>query len=151
MPAFYVNGNAGFEFGYSLAINSCNCPLSETENHFQWVTNWTKIYGNHTIGWGADIRRAQQQRIPSDSHRSGEITFDPSTTGSYDADLAGQATGQTTGAGMASLMLGDPYAFARYFTGAGLHPGLAADPHVLLWPGHLARNARANADLWPPL
>jgi hypothetical protein len=124
MPAFYVNGNAGFEFGYSLGINSCNCPLSETENHFQWVTNWTKIYGNHTIEWGADLRRAQQQRIPSDSHRSGEITFEPSTTGSYEADLAGQVTGQTTGAGMAALLLGDPYSFARYFTGVGLHPGL---------------------------
>ena len=94
MPAFYVNGNAGFEFGYSLAINSCNCPLSETENHFQWVTNWTKIYGNHTIGWGADLRRAQQQRIPSDSHRSGEITFEPSTTGSYEADLAVRPPGR---------------------------------------------------------
>jgi hypothetical protein len=124
MPAFYVNGNGGFNFGYSLAINACNCPLSETENHFQWVTNWTKITGNHTIGWGADLRRAQQQRIPSDSHRSGEITFDPSTTGSFEADLAGQATGQTTGAGMASFLLGAPDAFARYFTGVGLHPGL---------------------------
>jgi hypothetical protein len=124
MPAFYVNGNGGFNFGYSLAINQCNCPLAETENHFQWVTNWTKIAGNHTIGWGADLRRAQQQRIPSDSHRSGEITFDPSTTGSFEADLAGQSTGQTTGAGMASLLLGVPEAFARYFTGSGLHPGL---------------------------
>jgi hypothetical protein len=124
MPAFYVNGNGGFNFGYSLAINQCNCPLAETENHFQWVTNWTKTAGNHTIGWGADLRRAQQQRIPSDSHRSGEITFDPSTTGSFEADLAGQNTGQTTGAGMASLLLGAPDAFSRYFTGSGLHPGL---------------------------
>jgi hypothetical protein len=124
MPAFYVNGNGAFEFGYSLPINSCNCPLSETENHFQWVNNWTKILGTHTIGWGADIRRAQQTRIPSDSHRSGEITFDPATTGNYDADLAGQNSGLTTGAGIASLILGVPESFARYFTGAGLRPGL---------------------------
>ena len=124
MPAFYVNGNGAFEFGYSLPINSCNCPLSETENHFQWVNNWTKILGTHTIGWGADIRRAQQTRIPSDSHRSGEITFDPATTGNFDADLAGQNSGLTTGAGIASLMLGVPESFARYFTGAGLRPGL---------------------------
>ncbi len=124
MPAFYVNGNAGFEFGYSLAINSCNCPLSETENHFQWVTDWTKTYRTHTFGWGADLRRAQQQRIPSDSHRSGELNFNPSTTGDYDADLAGQSTGQTTGAGIASLLFGAPASFSRYFTGANLHPGL---------------------------
>ena len=124
MPAFYINGNGGFEFGYSLPINACNCPLAETENQFQWVTDWTKTHGTHTFGWGADIRRAQQQRIPSDSHRSGEITFNPSTTGSFEADLAGQSTGQTTGSGMASLIYGAPSGFARYFTGADLHPGL---------------------------
>ena len=124
MPAFYVNGNGSFEFGYSLNINSCNCPLSETENHFQWVNNWTKIVGTHTIGWGADLRRAQQTRIPSDSHRSGEIDFDPATTGDYDADLAGESAGLTTGAGIASLIYGVPDSFARYFTGPGLKPGL---------------------------
>ncbi len=75
LPAFYVNGDGGFNFGYALGVNACNCPLKETENHFQWVNNWTKIAGNHTMKFGVDIRRAQQQRIPSDSHRPGEITF----------------------------------------------------------------------------
>ena len=85
MPAFYVNGNGGFDFGYALGVNQCNCPLKETENHFQWVNNWTKQLGNHSIKFGADIRRAQQQRIPSDSHRSGEISFNDSTTGNAEA------------------------------------------------------------------
>ena len=67
LPAFYINGNGGFNFGYALGVNQCNCPLKETENQFQWVDNWTKITGDHTIKFGADIRRAQQQRIPSDS------------------------------------------------------------------------------------
>ncbi len=124
MPAFYVNGDGGFQLGYSLGINQCNCPLAETENQFQWVTDWAKTYRTHTFGWGADIRRAQQTRIPSDSHRSGEMNFNPSTTGDYDADLAGQNTGQTTGAGIASLLFGAPASFSRYFTGSGLHPGL---------------------------
>jgi hypothetical protein len=123
MPAFYVNGNGGFNFGYALGINQCNCPLKQTENHFQWVNNWTKIHGNHTIGWGADFRRAQQQRVPSDSHRSGEINFDDPVTGSADVD--GIAGGQaTTGAGLAGFLLGQPSSFARYFTGIGFHPGL---------------------------
>jgi len=121
MPAFYVQGNGGFNFGYALGVNQCNCPLKETENHFQWVNNWTKTKGNHTIGWGADIRRAQQQRIPSDSHRSGEITFSDGVTGSADVDGVG---GGTTGAALASFLLGDPSNFARYFTGSGFHPGL---------------------------
>ena len=121
MPAFYVNGNGTFNFGYALNVNQCNCPLKETENHFQWVNNWTKTRGNHTFGWGADIRRAQQQRIPSDSHRSGEVTFSNGVTGSPAVDAA---TGASTGAGLASLLLGLPSNFARYFTGEGLHAGL---------------------------
>ena len=123
MPAFYINGNGGFNFGYALGVNQCNCPLKETENHFQWVNNWTKTRGNHNFGWGADIRRAQQQRIPSDSHRSGELTFGDGVTGSSDID---QLTGGsvTTGAALASFLLGDPGGFARYFTGIGFHPGL---------------------------
>ncbi len=123
MPAFYVGGNGGFNFGYALGVNQCNCPLKQTENHFQWVNNWTMTRGNHTVQWGADIRRAQQQRIPSDSHRSGEINFADSVTGRSDID---QLTGGsvTTGAGLASFLLGYPASFARYFTGLNYHPGL---------------------------
>ena len=123
MPAFYINGNGGFDFGYALGINQCNCPLKETENQFQWVSNWTKQLGNHSIKWGADIRRAQQQRIPSDSHRSGEISFNDSTTGNSEADTlaGGQAS---TGSALASFLLGSPSSFARYFTGSGFQPGL---------------------------
>ena len=121
MPAFYVNGDGGFDFGYALGVNQCNCPLKETENHFQWVNNWTKTRGNHTFGWGADIRRAQQQRVPSDSHRSGEITFSNGVTGDADVDALNAGT---TGSALAAFLLGDPSNFARYFTGAGLEPGL---------------------------
>src|SRR5206468_8623252 len=103
MPAFYINGNGGFSFGYSLGVNQCNCPLKETENHFQFVNNWTKTRGNHTFAWGADIRRAQQQRIPSDAHRSGEVSFSDGVTGSPAVDAA---TGGPTGAALASFLLG---------------------------------------------
>jgi outer membrane receptor protein involved in Fe transport len=124
MPAFYINGNGGFQFGYSLNINQCNCPLKETENHFQLVNNWTKTWGNHTFGWGVDFRRLQQQRIPSDNHRAGEITFIDSGTGSADVDNIGVASGATTGLGLASFLLGVPNQFVRYFTGGGYHAGL---------------------------
>ncbi len=123
LPAFYINGNGGFNFGYSLGVNQCNCPLKETENHFQWVNNWTKQFGNHSIKFGVDARRAQQQRIPSDSHRSGEISFNDSTTGNSAVDTI--AGGQVaTGAALASYLLGEPSYFARYFTGIGYYPGL---------------------------
>jgi hypothetical protein len=123
MPAFYINGDGGFDFGYALGVNACNCPLKETENQFDWITNWTKEHGNHTIKWGAEIPRDQQQRIPSDEHRSGEITFTDSVTGNATVD--GLANGNaTTGAALASFLLGQPSAFGRYFTGIGLYPGL---------------------------
>jgi hypothetical protein len=123
MPAFYVNGNGGFNFGYSLNVNQCNCPLKETENHFQWVNNWTKTISNHSVKFGVDVRRAQQQRIPSDSHRSGEITFNDSSTG--DPALDQLAAGQvSTGAALGSYLIGLPSSFGRYYTGSNYYPGL---------------------------
>jgi hypothetical protein len=123
MPAFTINGDGNFDFGYSLGVNQCNCPLRETENHFQWVNNWTKIVGNHSIKFGADIRRAQQQRIPSDSHRSGELAFNSSATGNADLDtFAGGLA--STGLGLGSFLIGDVSTFGRYFTGSDYYPGL---------------------------
>ncbi len=123
MPAFYINGNGGFNFGYALNVNQCNCPLKETENQFQWVNNWTKILNNHTLKFGVDVRRGQQQRIPSDSHRSGEITFNSSTTGDPTLDtLAGGVV--STGAALGSYLIGLPGTFSRYFTGSNYYPGL---------------------------
>lgn len=123
MPAFYVQGDGGFNFGYALGVNDCNCPLKETENHFQWVNNWTKISGDHTFKFGADFRRAQQQRIPSDAHRSGEITFAQSTTGDVGVDQLASGIA-STGSGLASYLLGFPTSFSRYFTGSDYYPGL---------------------------
>jgi hypothetical protein len=123
MPAFYVNGNGGFDLGYSLGVNGCNCPLDETENQFQWVSNWTKQAGNHTIEWGADVRRAQQKRIDSSTHRAGEVTFSDSTTGNVDIDTLANGNA-TTGAGVASFLLGYPASFVQQNTGPGLYPAL---------------------------
>jgi hypothetical protein len=123
MPAFTINGNGGFKFGYSLGVNGCNCPLGETENHFQWVSNWTKQTGNHTIKWGADARRAQQRRNDSDGHRSGELTFVPSTTGNLDVDTAA-AGNATSGSGLASYLLGQPNYFQEQITGIGFYPAI---------------------------
>jgi hypothetical protein len=104
MPAFTLNGFGGFSFGYSLPINQCNCPLNEQENQFQWVTNWTHIRGNHTIKFGADFRHAQNLRVPSDSHRAGQLAFDVTQT-------AGPNGG---GLSLASFLLGDVSNMQRY-------------------------------------
>ena len=104
MPAFSLNGTGGFSFGYSLGINQCNCPLNEQENEFQWVGNMTRMFGNHSVKLGVDVRFQQNLRVPSDTHRSGQLTFDPTTT-------EGPNGG---GLSLASFLLGDVQSFGRY-------------------------------------
>ncbi len=109
MPAFNINGYGSggsipFRFGYSLGVNGCNCPLIQDEDQYQFVNNWTKIQGNHTFKFGADIRRAHNLRVPSDRHRSGELQFDAART-------QGPTGG---GSGLATFLLGDVSRFERY-------------------------------------
>ena len=111
MPAFLLNGygpggNTGnqFNFGYALQFARCNCPLRQNESQFQFVNNWTKLQGNHTIKFGADIRHAMNLRIPSDRHRAGELQFNAART-------QGPSGG---GSALASFLLGDVSVFERY-------------------------------------
>jgi len=108
MPGFWANGYGSggaipFRFGYALGVNGCNCPLIQDEKQVQFVNNWTKIQGNHTIKFGADIRRAFNLRVPSDRHRSGELNFDVART-----------QGPSGGSGLATFLLGDVSRFERY-------------------------------------
>ena len=105
--AGFVNGPVGgFNFGSGLGVNRCNCPLDQEETQFQFVTNTTKFYGNHTFKFGIDIRRAYNLRIPSDRHRSGELTFHENRT-------RGPAGG---GLGLATFLLGDVTRFTRFIS-----------------------------------
>src|SRR3989475_7144397 len=104
MPYFHVTttGLPDFNFGYSLGANQCNCPLLESEHQYQFVNNWTKIHGNHTIKFGADIRYAYNLRVPSDVHRAGELNFTQDQT---------QGPGGAGGSGLATFLLGDVSTF----------------------------------------
>jgi hypothetical protein len=105
MPYFALtNGPGTFDWGYSLGANQCNCPLNEQEQQFQFVNNWTNIRGNHTIKFGSDLRYAMNLRVPSDSHRAGELYFNNSfTEGPNGAGLA-----------LATYLLGAVTSFNRY-------------------------------------
>ncbi len=109
MPYFKVDGDGGFSLGYSLGANQCNCPLAQREQQYQFVGNVTKIVGNHSIKMGGDIRRALNLRVPSDSHRSGELTFNNGNTGVVDANGSVQQ-----GLGLATFLLGNTTGFSRY-------------------------------------
>jgi hypothetical protein len=104
LPAFTLNGTGGTSWGYSLGVNACNCPLNEQEQEFQWVDNVTHTFGDHSLKFGGDLRFAENLRVPSDSHRSGQLTFDPTTT-------EGPTGG---GLSLASYLLGDVQTFTRY-------------------------------------
>jgi len=112
LPGFFINepgGTGNIQLGYALGINGCNCPLTETERQYQFIDNVSKIMGNHTLKFGADIRYALNLRVPSDAHRAGELSFDPGLTGFVDAN-----GGNTGGSGLATFLLGDVTYFKRY-------------------------------------
>lgn len=111
MPYFNIpTPNDSMQLGYALGVNQCNCPLTETERQFQFVDNATKTIGKHSIKFGADIRFAQNLRVPSDSHRAGELTFNGGVTGNVPAG----GSNQTPGIGLATFLVGDVTNFNRY-------------------------------------
>ncbi len=105
LPALYMRGGAAdMNFGSGLGVNRCNCPLAEHEKQAQIVSNLTRLAGNHTIKFGIDIRRAYNLRVPSDSHRAGELYFNEQGT-------AGPTGG---GLGLATFLLGNTSSMNRY-------------------------------------
>jgi hypothetical protein len=95
---------AGSQYGAGLNVNRCNCPLTEREDQFQVVNNWTKVIGTHSIKFGVDLRYARNLRIPSDNDRTGINNFGPGPT----------SNGSSGGLGFATYVLGDVTAFNRY-------------------------------------
>jgi hypothetical protein len=91
-------------FGDGLNIGRCNCPLTESEQQFQFVNNWTRTQGNHTIKFGADVRYAMNLRVPSDASRTGLLNFDSGDT----------SNGGAGGLALATLLLGDVTSFQRF-------------------------------------
>ncbi len=91
-------------FGDGLGVARCNCPLIESEQQFQWVANMTKMKGNHQFKFGADVRYAQNLRVPSDSNRTGVYAFSSGATGN-----AGSG-----GLDLATFLLGDVTNLSRY-------------------------------------
>jgi outer membrane receptor protein involved in Fe transport len=96
--------NVGPQYGSGLNVNRFNCPLSQKEDQYQIVNNWTKILGNHAIKFGADLRYARNLRVPSDVNRAGQLNFGTGPT-------ANQGVG---GLGFATFLLGDVSTFGRY-------------------------------------
>jgi outer membrane receptor protein involved in Fe transport len=110
MPGIFINGDGGFNFGYSLGTNQCNCPLDQKEQQFQWISNTTWIKGAHTFKFGGDLRYAKNLRVPSDAHRAGELSFSPQFTGT----VAAPGASAQQGVGLATFLMGQATGFRRF-------------------------------------
>ncbi len=114
-PGFFIGqvpgGSGGTQgspvFGDGLNVNRCNCPLTEREDQFQVVNNWTKIVGNHSFKAGADLRYGRNLRVPSDNDRDGLLNFNANATSNQGLKTQG-------GLGWATYMLGDVTSYNRY-------------------------------------
>jgi hypothetical protein len=96
----------GPQYGSGLNVNRCNCPLSQREDQYQVVNNWTKILGNHSMKFGADLRYARNLRVPSDVNRAGQFNFGIGPTQN--------PSDQSGGLGFATYVLGDVTNYQRY-------------------------------------
>ncbi|GAC1428323.1 MAG: hypothetical protein NVS1B11_07890 [Terriglobales bacterium] len=113
LPSFFMDGTLS-DFGDGLNVGRCNCPLTESEQQFQFVNNWTKIAGNHQYKFGGDIRYAENLRIPSDANRAGELHF--SHLGTSGGLNPGAGTG---GLDLATFLYGNVTTFHRYVNAPG--------------------------------
>jgi outer membrane receptor protein involved in Fe transport len=102
-----VNNQAtGPQYGAGLNVDRCNCPLTEREDQYQLVNNWTRVIGNHSVKFGADLRYARNLRVPSDNDRTGLLLFGTGPTSN--------GNNGTTGLGFASFVTGNVTQFQRY-------------------------------------
>ena len=97
-PDYVPTDGSVSSFG-AVGTSVCNCPLRENEKVFQIANNWTKIFGNHEVRFGADLRYALNTRNASNANRSGHLVFN-NTTGA--------------GSGLGAILEGQIANFQRY-------------------------------------
>ncbi len=118
-PSFFLNSlpsGAQPQYGDGLGISRCNCPLTEREDQFQIVNNWTKTFGNHSVKVGADLRYGRNLRVPSDNNRTGILNFSQAPTSFQGVPSSGNPdiTNYQGGLSFATFALGDVTSFNRY-------------------------------------
>jgi hypothetical protein len=93
--------NGGFSnpiIGYSASL-----PWIRAESNIDIVNNWTKIVGNHTVKWGADLRRVHDDLLQDQTFSPrGAYTFSDVQTSDS------SAPGTTVGNDVASFLLDQP-------------------------------------------
>ena len=92
--------NDGFSsplIGYSASV-----PWIRAESNIDLVNNWTKVKGNHTIKWGADLRRVRDDLLQ-------DQTFSPRGAFTFSANQTSSTGGSTNAINdIASFLLDQP-------------------------------------------
>ena len=105
IPQVWINGYTQSVLGYSQSL-----PWQRAETNFNLVTNWTKVRRNHTIKWGADIRRIRDDLNQNDAFGArGRFNFTEGTA----ALNAPNAPRTGIGNAFASFLLDRPNLVAR--------------------------------------
>jgi hypothetical protein len=99
-----VSGSADPLVGYSNSL-----PWNPAETNFNYVSNWTRLLRNHTIKFGADIRRLRDELLQTQDAGGprGEYQFRNNQTSIPGAAVLDQANA------LASLLLDVPSRFRR--------------------------------------
>ena len=112
----------------------------------QFVDNLTKIVGNHAFKFGG-YAYANNLRVPSDSHRAGELTFNGTRTGGG-ITVAGE--NPSPGIGLATFLLGDVTSFGRFVSSST--DASESQPRFFYYARrYLASSARTDGHLRSPL
>ena len=123
-----------FRLGYSNVANSCDCPLREREQQFQFVNNWTRSTGRHIdqMGGGSSLF-AELPLGECSGHR-------PDTSVSRPA---------RPGLGLATFLIGDVTSFERRTSSPSVSRCRRTPEKVrLLWTGYLADQLAPHLELW---
>jgi outer membrane receptor protein involved in Fe transport len=91
---------------YSFLGSAATLPFDIKENSYNIVNNWTRIVGNHTIRFGADIRKLRLDKSQASGNPRGQFTF----TGGLTTRSGVGALGVN---GLAAFLLGLPQTVDR--------------------------------------
>ncbi|MEJ7861699.1 MAG: TonB-dependent receptor [Pyrinomonadaceae bacterium] len=99
--------------GYDSLGSATTLPFDITEKSFNIVNNWTRIFGNHTIRFGGDIRRLKLDKSQAtSSNPRGLYTFTTGVTG-VAASTGRPAPTVSNANAVAGFLLGQPQSVRR--------------------------------------
>ncbi len=104
LTAISVGGYADPFVGYGASV-----PWNRAETTFDYVANFTKIMSNHTIKWGANLRRTREELLQTQDAGGprGEFQFRNNQTSISGAPVLDQVNS------LASMLLDIPSLFRR--------------------------------------